>query len=181
MTKRFDDLSRSLAGSTSRRGVLKLMGAAVVGGTAAAVLRPFHAGGAVCGSGTTPCGTGCCPAGVACVDPATNKCGCPAGRAPCGSHCCPNKGDFCAFATPGGCDACCPRGTTGCDRFCCDAGVACVRDGLGNKVCGCAAGTTSCIDSGSGQLKCCPGGQACPADLSSCPATTGGTLNHCLP
>ena len=183
MSERFDDLSRNLAGSTSRRGVLKMLGAAVAGATAATVLRPFQASGllAACGAGTTPCGTSCCPAGVACVDPNTNRCGCAAGRASCGTHCCPNKGDFCAFTTPGGCDACCPKGTTGCDRFCCDAGVACARDGLGTKVCGCPAGTTPCISSANSTLRCCPAGEACPADPSGCPQAPTGNLNHCLP
>ncbi|MCU1451642.1 MAG: hypothetical protein JWP02_3812 [Acidimicrobiales bacterium] len=173
MNERFDHLSRTLAGSTSRRGALKMIGGALVGAAAATVLRPAQAH-AVCAAGESVCGPNCCPAGVACINPTAGTCGCPPGRAACGTHCCPNKGDFCAFTTPGGCDACCPKGTTPCGRFCCNAGSACLDRSRGT--CGCPPNTRVC---GTDNPSCCPPDAPCPTDLSTC--TNAGNLNHCLP
>ena len=72
MSERFEDISRQLAGTTSRRGVLKMFGAAAGAAVVANVLKPFRgSAGAVCGG-----------AGV--VQPAP----CAAGQTPCGPCCC---------------------------------------------------------------------------------------------
>jgi hypothetical protein len=172
MSRRFDDLSRTLAGPTSRRGALKLMGAAAAAATAGVVLRPFQAQ-ASCTAGTTPCGTTCCPGGVACRDFKNSICGCSPGFAACGTTCCQNQGDFCAFIG-GKCAACCPAGTTPCGRACCASGSACVN--RSTATCGCPAGTIAC-GTGPGRA-CCPAGAPCPTDTSTCLAA--GALNHCI-
>lgn len=110
---RFEEFTKELGRTPTRRGVLKGIGVAVAGGVAATVLKPFR-GEAVtscpdgkgvcgtaccdagapcasaqrsccCGTGQTACGTACCVAGVSCADKANSICGCPAGRAPCGT------------------------------------------------------------------------------------------------
>ena len=174
MNERFDRLSRTLGASTSRRGVLKMMGAAVVGATATTVLRPFQAQ-ASCPAGTTTCGTNCCTAGVACRDFKNSICGCPSGINACGKKCCANPGDFCAFIS-GPCAACCPAGTTACGRACCASGSACQDRKFG--VCGCPAGTRPCGEFGPLQA-CCPSDAPCPTDTSAC--RKASSLNHCLP
>src|SRR6266480_1730633 len=100
MSDQFDELSRAMAGSTSRRGALKLLGAAAIAGATAVIFKPFGAGAVTCAADVTPCGTGCCPATKqTCSDPATQCC-CPSGTTPCGPRCC-NKGIACQDATRG--------------------------------------------------------------------------------
>src|SRR5436309_1470854 len=58
LTERFDDLARAMAGSHPRRSVLKMMGAAFAGATAATIFKPFRSDAAVCPAGAPTCGSG---------------------------------------------------------------------------------------------------------------------------
>jgi hypothetical protein len=126
--ERFDELSREMAGPVPRRGVLKMLGAAVSAAAVATVLKPFRGDaipacpsgqvfcgqtccpgttcpqtGCCCDPGQTPCGPACCAKGVACQNQATGFCGCPPGTTPCGSGsnltCCP-PGAACSSGCP---------------------------------------------------------------------------------
>src|SRR5213593_4018248 len=100
MGERFEDLTREFASQpTSRRAILKILGAALGAVGAATVLRPWRGeavtcagpttiGASPCAAGTTPCGPCCCNKGVACLHPTNGVCGCPAGTTPCGDACC---------------------------------------------------------------------------------------------
>jgi hypothetical protein len=88
----FDELTRGMAsGSISRGKALKLMGAALVGGTLASI--PGTAWAARCPSPRIRCRGQCCATGVTtCVGTGRNKtCGpCPSGTGVCGGTCVPN-------------------------------------------------------------------------------------------
>jgi len=172
MSDKFDDLSKGLAGSMPRRGVLRVFGTAVAAAAGAAVLKPFRGdasacppGTALCGAtcckgtcsqastscccvaGQTPCGPACCKAGVACLNRSTGLCGCPAGTTPCGSgvatSCCP-AGKACA---PG-----CPSvsslaSQTTAKKCCVGAGGDCTSTPCctaQNLVCNCGGGDGGC-------------------------------------
>lgn len=171
MTQRFDELSRAMAGSTSRRSMLKLFGVAAVSATAATVLKPFRAD-ATCTAGQTPCGTGCCPAGLSCLKPSTVTCGCPAGQVKCGSGasaCC--TGTCSDPAT----NCCCAAGTTPCGSSCCKGGVACID--RTNGLCGCPSGYASCGTAAN--RTCCPAGKACGDPACVSPTTLGSKVKTC--
>jgi len=126
MSDRFESLSRKLAAPMPRRRALRLMGAAVGAGAAAAVVRPFRGdanGG--CAAGEQECGPFCCPSNTFCTSP-TTPCCCPKGATPCGSGCCA-KGVACLDAATETCG--CQPGTTPCGTrtspTCCPAGTAC--------------------------------------------------------
>jgi hypothetical protein len=114
-----------MAGSHPRRSVLKMMGAAFAGATAATIFKPFRSDAAVCPAGAPTCGSGCCLKGETCSDPASGCC-CPAGTTPCGTTCC-TKGIACYDSGRGVCG--CPSGLTPCgtaaNLTCCDKGKAC--------------------------------------------------------
>jgi hypothetical protein len=157
MSDRFEDLTRQFAGASTRRSLLKGLGVAVVGATAATVLKPFRAHGVTnteCQPGLAHCGDGCCPAGQQCINPSTGKCACgPANNVACGTGCCP-KGDTCSDKTSITC--CCP-GQTPCGTSCCVGGVACID--RANGFCGCPPGTKAC---GKGEgTRCCPSTTPC--------------------
>lgn len=209
MSEHFEDMSRALARGTSRRGVLKMMGAAAAAATAATVLKPFRGDAQItCASNSAPCGETCCPPGLVCINASTGQCSCPAGLTQCGQGCC-SSGLICADASQQlcGCDpsirtfcgkgccnktdtcsdpatvTCCCKGDTPCGTSCCQGGVACINYSQG--LCGCPKGYTPC---GSGStLRCCPKGTACPSNFegSQCfLATTGpgqgpGYSKHC--
>jgi len=115
--QRFDDLTRALGATRSRRQVLRaLAGAAAAALTGAAHRRPAAA--ADCGRDGEPCG--CCRGGLTC----TNGTCCPDERA-CNGACCPSghrcEGGACVRSgggggSPGGC----PAGQANC------AGPGCV-------------------------------------------------------
>ena len=123
----FEDLTRKMAKTSTRRGVLKGLGAAAVGGVAAAVLKPFRGDAltTTCPTGTSKCGNTCCPAGAACANPAKNCC-CAKGQAVCGDACCV-AGVACANVATSTCG--CPKGATPCgsgaNLKCCAKGTAC--------------------------------------------------------
>jgi hypothetical protein len=166
MSERFDKLTEDLAHTTSRRGVLKMFGAATAAAAAATVLKPFRAQGA-CASGQTPCGDTCCDAGVACLNAANGTCGCAAGTVKCGTQpsgqpsCC--KGTCSDPAT----NCCCPSGQTPCGPACCASGVACIDKTKGT--CGCPSGYTSCGTAAN--RTCCAAGKAC-GDASCQPVSS---------
>lgn len=172
MTERFDELSRQVAGAPTRRGVLKMIGAAFGAAAAVTVLKPARAtafscgpNAVPCGAGTTPCGICCCKAGVACRDASASLCGCAAGAQPCGSSCCA-KGETCSDPANA---FCCPAGTTPCGKACCRKGVACTSQSTstcGGQVAACLAPRAIC-----GSV-CCDVGQTCVAGTCvSCTCT----------
>ncbi|MCU1451088.1 MAG: hypothetical protein JWP02_3258 [Acidimicrobiales bacterium] len=160
MDERFDDLSRGMADSMPRRGVLKMVGAAVAAAAAATVLKPFR-GDAIttsCPAGTSLCGNTCCKG--TCSQAATSCC-CDAGQTPCGPGCCA-KGVACLNQTTGLCG--CPAGTTPCgsgvNTTCCPAGAACSSGcptpqtfGPKSKTKTCCAAQGESCDA----IPCCPG------------------------
>jgi hypothetical protein len=141
--ERFEGLSRTMAGPSTRRGVLKMLGMTLGAGAVAVVLKPFRgdaSDGVVCSGGTTaghiPCAAGttrcnqcCCKSGVACVNASTSTCGCPAGTTTCGKTCC-KGGVACASAATSACTgtanavACTGAGTP-CGSICCSSGQSC--------------------------------------------------------
>jgi hypothetical protein len=164
----FDELSRELATTPTRRGVLKMIGAALGAAVAATILRPVRGDALVpCKPGLAPCGPeGCCAPGATCLNPSTGRCGCdPAGNISCGQGCC-KKGETCSDTAT---VTCCCSGTTPCGTSCCKGGVACINRSKG--LCGCPSGTTVC---GTGAtMRCCPAGQTCSSEQCQ-PATSPG-------
>ena len=183
MSDRFDRLTRAMAEPTSRRGALKILGAAAAAAAGAAVLRPLRASAISCPAGVASCGQGCCPKGGSCSDPASSCC-CPKGTAPCGQSCC-KSGIACIDRSRGLCG--CPAGTTPCgsgtNLTCCPAGQAC---GSGCPLASSLATATACVSgttSGCASSICAGQGNQCnsTADLSCpgnrnciCVATTEG-------
>src|SRR4051812_19865002 len=169
MNERFDSLSRAMAGSMPRRGVLRFVGATVAAGAAAVVVRPFRADACVVVAcpPEQSCGTICCDGGKVCGNPTTGTCVCPAGSQACGNGqvCCP-KGYTCS--DPAG-FCCCPAGATPCGSKCCAKGVACLD--RANSICGCQPRTTPCGNAAN--LTCCPAGAACSP---GCQAPSGNTV-----
>jgi len=179
----FDELARGLAdGSVTRAKALKLMGAALVGGTlgsvgigeAAAAPGGCKRNGkkckkdtqccsgncvnktcAACPSGTTPCGTECCQTGASCVD----------------GTCCPDA-QVCATGTT---LTCCAEGEQCVEGVC---GPACIPLGSGPctdfaQCCGisvCDANGTCCAS----------GNQRCTVDSECCGDFTCQE-SQCLP
>jgi hypothetical protein len=174
MSERFDELSRHLANRTSRRGVLKLLGAGLGAGVAAAVLKPFRGdAGAVCGgstnvpcgAGTTPCGPCCCQAGIACVNASTGKCGCPAGTTACGSTCCAS-GESCVDPSQSLCQGSCATCTH--SGQICAKGCKCFRHFENHPISAffCSTGRTTgprCVNSTA-----CPSGYLCADEVDPC-------------
>ena len=156
--QRFDDLSKKLATSVSRRQAVKILGATAAGGLGAlfgarGAFAHHHAQcrdtGANCRSNAE-----CC-SGV-CVN---FHCACPPGQV-----LCPGSGE-CVQAcfppkvfNPATCDCECPTGTSTCGEFtCCPPAEACCS-GQGFEFC-CPPDTTCCI--GPGFVDCCPPGFQC--------------------
>jgi hypothetical protein len=189
VSDRFEDLSRRMAGTTSRRGVLKMFGAAAGAAAVASVIKPFQGGdraygkvsctGATtaselpCGAGTTRCGSCCCKAGVACANATTSTCGCPAGTTKCGNACC-QGGTACANAAKSTCAAAvagCTGAGVACGTTCCASGQCC-----NSGTCGSCAPTSACTTNGN----ICQGtATACPTDLVNCvcvPRQGGGSF-----
>ena len=151
---RFDALARALSAQPTRRGVLRLLAGAALGGA----LGARHRGGAAaaCPSGKRSYGSSCtrntqCQTGF-CFKPANgnNRCLCrDVYRQPCGGPCsnCP-QGNLCGNGCPENCAAgvtnsCGPDGSCACVKNA-DGGSACVE-----RICsfdGCTTGT----DCGSG-------------------------------
>ncbi|GEM_PF-2583424 len=172
MSERFDDLTRAVGASPSRRRVLKMFGAAAIGAVGAVVLRPFQGNAVTCPAGSAICGQGCCPKGGSCTDAASSCC-CPKGTTPCGPSCC-QTGVACVDADRGLCG--CPAKTTPCGSgaglTCCAAGQAC-SPGCPNAS---SFGTATACVSG---LPCIAPGASCAAGSTCCGAGNSCINNIC--
>jgi hypothetical protein len=173
----FDELSRKMAGSHSRRGVLKAMGAAVAAGVAGTVLKPFRGDATVgCTAGQSVCGTACCEAGAACANASKNCC-CLKGQAVCGDACC-IKGVACFDRVNSICG--CPKGLTPCPTAngltCCNAGTACSpSNATCQPVASFSPSTTASTCCKSAGATCTSNGECCSASCLSGSCT--GTLS----
>jgi hypothetical protein len=150
-----DELAKGLAhGTVSRRGALRMMGAALLGGALASIPGvAWAAKPAPCPSGVK-CGRDCCPdASLVC---SKGRCACPAGTTRCNGSCVdpatfqidPSNCGSCGNACSGGktCQSgicACPPRQTACGDTCRDLHT----DTLNCGACGfsCAAGY-SCVD-----------------------------------
>ena len=166
-SSRFDDLTKALATSTSRRQALKAFGASVVGGIlglsgidTALAHKPFCRGnGSKCNRGSDCCSGYC----------ANNVCTCPPAPA-CNSACpCPSD-STCLNGT------CCPT-SQACNGACCPSGTVCVN-GTCAHPCTSDADCSSClspcgpdIDGVHAYCEGVPTGIPCSSD-SGCPAGT---------
>jgi hypothetical protein len=197
VSDRFEDISRQLAGSTSRRGVLKMFGVAAGAAVAASVLKPFRgasagvvcagsgvAQAAPCQAGQTSCGSCCCKKGVACLDVNSSHCGCVAGTTPCGNACC-TKGVACADPSNSICNGSvnsCNTGGAVCGSTCCPAGQCC---NAGN-VCGACSVCTTATGDICGGANACPGNNNCictsrvGGGFFCSDAAGGGSCNVCV-
>jgi hypothetical protein len=164
MSERFDELSRAMAGPQSRRGVLKLLGAAAAASVGAAVLKPFR-GDAVCPAGTTTCGSSCCR-GACSYTSGGSGCCCDPGTTPCGFDCC-KAGIACFDRSRGVCG--CPAGYRSCvsgsNLTCCPGGAPCgsrtckssLDASLGNYIKCSSAKCRGKFDTCFSTKQCCPG------------------------
>ena len=137
--RRFDALTRSLAGGISRRGFLAALGATIVGARAVSAQNGCPPGQTAnkkgqcgCPSGTDACPGGCfdlrsdaanCGAcGQTCIGGECRKtaCRCPAGTRLCGGACLPTDADL---ANCGGCGVVCPAAPSPCLAAVCQAGA----------------------------------------------------------
>jgi hypothetical protein len=175
---KFDDFTKSLSTTTSRRQALKLF-AAAGGGSVLSLVMPGRASaiapgrcrknGTICRQHEECCSNFC--------DPATLRCAC----AP-GAEVCPSTGT-CVPACTGGkvfntqtCQCECPPGFTECGGACCSSAQVCIRNA------GCCTNPTTCTSSS----ECCPdyrcalvgkesricmpcAGQACFTSSTCCP------------
>ena len=191
---RFDQLTRELGTTASRRKAIRIMaGAVATGGLSLIGLRPAGADDpGRCRKIGVPCrrNTECCSGFC---DPATARCACPPR-----TNLCPKTG-LCISQCSGGtvfnpetceCDCppgtvvcvnsmgfrfCCPAGSTCCDFVCCPSGTAC----CGTISMCCPTGTTCC------GFQCCPSGstccgsQCCPPGFQCCPGPFGSFCGFC--
>ena len=179
-SSRFDDLTKALATSTSRRQALKAFGASVVGGIlglsgidTALAHKPFCRGnGSKCNRGSDCCSGYCannvctCPPAPAC----NSACPCPSDSTCLNGTCCP---------TSQACNgACCPSGTVCVNGACCPTSQAC------NGTC-CPSGTTCvngacCPTSQVCNGTCCPSGTVCVNGTCAHPCTSDADCSSCL-
>jgi hypothetical protein len=109
----FDDVSRVIGSSVSRRKMLGMVGGAVGGAMLASLgLRSTAFATVHCEKGDTVCGKNCCPPSKVCM----NGICCPPSDTNCGGSCC-----------PGTCygSLCCGKGATLCGGKCCAPGLVC--------------------------------------------------------
>lgn len=199
--QRFDRISRVIASSTSRRGALKGIAAALGGGALVSVfgVRAERAAaqgnvapGGDCESGEE-CTTGLCsPGGVCyCEDPARPLIGCgcdPATQGSCGDNtlvCCEGDGGGVCVSGSVGCD---PTGCSAnpgqictddddcCTGFCADGGVCACEDPSRPWI-GCPCDPGSGGGCGGGSEVCCAtdGGGVCTSASVGCNPTGGCT------
>jgi len=143
MSSLFDDVSRVIGSSVSRRKMLGMVGSAVGGAVLASLGLRGAAFGAEspdsppCKAGYTPCGSICCPPSKVCV----NGICCPPGYTNCNGKCC---GGTCYGSL------CCGKNATLCGGKCCEPGLICC-----NGVC-CSVPGSVCFNN-----KCCASGIVC--------------------
>jgi hypothetical protein len=167
----FDELAKGLAnGKLSRRGMLGMLGGALLGGALASIPGVARAAKPGCASGVT-CKGKCCPVGATCAKGAGGGCTCPTGQTVCSGQCvslttnqnCGSCGNACSGGKTCQSGACaCPQGQTACGGVC--------RD-LATDVANCGQCGNACAQGAS-----CVGGQcACPSGLELCAGT-----NRCV-
>ncbi len=167
----FDELAKGLAnGKLSRRGMLGMLGGALLGGALASIPGVAWAAKPGCASGVT-CKGKCCPVGATCAKGAGGGCTCPTGQTVCSGQCvslttnqnCGSCGNACSGGKTCQSGACaCPQGQTACGGVC--------RD-LATDVANCGQCGNACAQGAS-----CVGGQcACPSGLELCAGT-----NRCV-
>ena len=142
MSLLFDDVSRVIGSSVSRRKMLGMVGGAVGGAILASLGLKATAFGdespaKKCGPGLTPCGTNCCKSTQICAD---GIC-CAPSQINCNGKCCNGT------CTNG---VCCGKNLTYCGGVCCAAGIICC-----NGKC-CNNPTAVCFNG-----KCCGSGIVC--------------------
>jgi hypothetical protein len=123
----FDELAKGLANSKlSRRGMLRMLGGALLGGTLASIPGVAWAAKSGCASGVT-CKGKCCPVGATCTKGARGGCTCPTGQTACSGQCvslttnqnCGSCGNACSGGKTCQGGACaCPQGQTDCGGVC---------------------------------------------------------------
>jgi hypothetical protein len=181
----FDELAKGLAnGKLSRRGMLRMLGGALLGGTLASIPGVAWAAKPGCASGVT-CKGKCCPVGATCTKGAGGGCTCPTGQTACGGQCvslttnqnCGSCGNACSEGkTCQGGTCACLQGQTDCEGVCRNL----LTDTANCGICGnaCATGA-SCVN---GQCVCPSGQEPCNGtclDLSSDPNNCGQCDNAC--
>jgi hypothetical protein len=154
--ERFDELSKALAATTTRRQALKILAATAAGGAlslfgarGAAGAQPGRCRrvGAICRQNYECCDFYC--------DSSTGRCACPPGA---GFHLCTKRGQrrcvFCNPSTqsfnPDTCQCECLPGTVPCGEDCCQTAEQCCSSGFYGAFC-CPPG-----------VACCPDGTHCP-------------------
>jgi len=120
MDQFLDNLARELAKPTSRRGVMRLIGGAMLGGLAAA-WKPASVEAQTC---SPPCNSKkpkCCTTGTTpfCTD--NNKICCGNTSCPSNKQCCPGPSPFCATNDK----ICCGKKTCKSGETCCNNTVCC--------------------------------------------------------
>ena len=145
---KFDELTKALATSTSRRQALKTIAATTIGGILGlsgignVFAKPCTPLGRHCNRKSVCCGGGSC-------DPTTSKCACPPGTTLLNGACCPNA------------NVC---GTT-CLAAPCDS----------SQCLTCDSSTGTCVSScDAGQCQTCQGG-TCASSCNACSTCQGGT------
>jgi hypothetical protein len=133
MSSLFDDVSRVIGSSVSRRKMLGMVGGAVGGAVFASLGLRAAAFGAQspqtakkCPPDKTACGTNCCDPHQVCVD---GEICCPPGHISCNGKCC---GGTCTNGL------CCGKNYTYCGGVCCPDGIVCCNGkccGSTNAVC----------------------------------------------
>jgi hypothetical protein len=156
----FDQLSKTLAQTTSRRQALKLFATAGVGGAFALV--GARGAGAVgrCKQGGYKCrqSSECCSGFC---DPATSECACPSGSVECANGHCLSCGGL-RFPNATTCTCECISGTTPCGSFeCCASNVPCCEFGEQFAQCCSPPNTCRACPGAPGVSLCCPGNLQC--------------------
>ena len=172
----FDELTKALATSTSRREALKPIAVFTLGSILGlswisnAFARSCAPNGRHCNSKTPCCSGFCNPATKTCACGSTcnSACPCPTGQN-CQSGTCVCPSGFCNDNCP------CPTNESCINGTCCScpSGQSCLSNGTCAYLCssGCPAGCVACATDKSGQQYCFDGGiaQTCATD-ADCPS-----------
>jgi hypothetical protein len=190
MDNSFDELTRALAGATSRREALRRLGGFVGGALLASV--GLDGGWARAGAGD-PCKAACRRCSPRTRDQCISVCrACPGTTSlcgPCGAVVCCSGGRVCYNGR-----CVCPPGLTDCGGYCADlrndpyncggCGRACSGGEVcDNGACGCPSGLTdcggACVDLASDPNNCGGCGNVCSDPTPHCAGGTCGDPNNC--
>lgn len=197
---KFDEFTKALATSTSRRHALKAIGVTVggilgLGGVGTALAKCAGIGDScsqssqccigycnpstftcACPSGTVPCGGTCvsnvCPDGQV-FNPSTCTCACPTGLTECGGTCTNTSSD------PNNCGSCgnhCPSTASCVNGQCCPNSQVCINS-TGTVTC-CPAGTT-CLSNGTCAHPCTTTTATCPRGCRACIEDADALHHYC--